>query len=38
METQIYEGQVDSGRMNYHIIRIIPTNENILKIGNQLNT
>ena len=38
METQSNEGQFDSGGMNYHIIQILPTNENILKRGNQLNT
>ena len=38
MATQIDEGQVDAGRMNYHIIQILPTNANILKRGNQLNT
>ena len=35
---QIDEGQVDDGTMNYHIILILPTNENIIKRGNQLNT
>ena len=38
METKINKGQVDAGRMNYHIIQILPTNANILKRGNQLNT
>ena len=38
METQIDGGQVDSGRMNYHNIQILPTNENILKRGDQFNT
>ena len=38
MASQIDEVQVDSGRMNYHIIQIIQTNTNIFKIDNQLNT
>ena len=38
METQSDEDQVDSGRMNYHIILILATNSNIIKTGNQLNT
>ena len=38
METQINEGQVDASRMNYHIIQILPTNSNIPKICNQLDT
>ena len=38
MSDQINEAQVDAGRMNYHIIQILPANENILKRGNQLNT
>ena len=38
VETQSYEGQVDSSRINYHIIQILPTNANIIKRGNQLNT
>ena len=38
MATQSNEVQVDAGRMNYHIIQILPTNENILKKGNPLNT
>ena len=38
MEAQINGGQVDDGRMNYHIIQIIATNINILKTGNQLHT
>ena len=38
MATQSNEGQFDSGRMNYHILLILPTNANILKRGNQLNT
>ena len=36
MANKIDEGQVDAGRINYHIIQIIPTNDNILKRGNQL--
>ena len=38
MKTQRHEGQVDDGRINYHTIKILPTNANILKRGNQLNT
>ena len=38
MATQSEEGQVDAGSINYHIIKIIPTNTNIIKGGNQLNT
>ena len=38
MANQIYESQVDAGRMNYHIIQILLTNANILKIFNKLNT
>ena len=38
MENQCDEGQVDSGRTNYHIIQILPTNVNIIKRDNQLNT
>ena len=38
MSTKIDEGQVDAGRTNYHIIKILPTNENTLKRGNNLNT
>ena len=38
MTTQSDEGQVDAGIMNYHIIQILPTNENIFKRGNNLNT
>ena len=38
METKINKGQVDAGRMNYHIIQILPTYVNILKKVNQLNT
>ena len=38
METQSNEGQFGAGSMNYHIIQIFPTNKNIIKRGNQLNT
>ena len=38
MSTQSNEGQVDAGRIKYHIIQILPTNANIIKRGNQLNT
>ena len=38
MATQSEEGQVDAGSINYHIIKILPTNTNIIKGGNQLNT
>ena len=38
METQINEYQVDDGKMNYHIIKILPINANILKKGKYLNT
>ena len=38
MASKIVEGQVDDGKMNYQIIKILPTNENIIKRGNKLNT
>ena len=38
MASKIVEGQVDDGRMNYQIIKILPTNENMIKRGNKLNT
>ena len=38
MATQSDEGQVDAGNINYHIIPILPKNEDIPKRGNQLNT
>ena len=38
MTTQSDEVQVDAGKMNYHIIKILPTYANIIKIGNHLNT
>ena len=38
MASKIVEGQVDDGRMNHQIIKILPTNENIIKKGNPLNT
>ena len=38
MATQSNEVQVYASSTNYHIIQIIPTNENIRKRGNQLNT
>ena len=38
MKTQRHEGQVDAVRINYHTIKILPTNSNILKRDNQLNT
>ena len=38
MENKSNEGQVDAGRTKYHIIQILPTNANITKRGNQLNT
>ena len=38
MATQSNKGKVDAGRMDYNIFQIIPTNENIFKRGNQLNT
>ena len=38
MATKRDEGQVDAVRINYHTIKILPTNSNILKRDNQLNT
>ena len=38
MATKRNEDQVDDGSMKYHIIKILPTNANILKRGNKLNT
>ena len=38
MATERYEGQVDSCRMNYHMIQILTTNANMIKRGDQLNT
>ena len=38
MATKSNEGQVDDGRMNYHIIQILPTNANISKRDNHLST
>ena len=38
MATKSNEGQVYSGRMNYHTIKIFPKYANILKKGNQFNT
>ena len=38
METQDEEGKVlDSGKIKYHIVQIIPTNRDIIEKGNVLN-
>ena len=36
LNTQNDEGQADAGKLNYHIVQILPTNRNFLMDGHEM--
>ena len=38
MNLEEEDAHADAGRMNYHIVQILPTNRDFLNVGRSLNT